>query len=166
MAHFTLKEVVPQAPPGISCRYFLVDPEQTDRRTVLVVEFSGEYPEGSLGNKHGAYIATSALHGLHAFAASCVILDFRELSYNWGNTLLQVFEDISQFKDAGAEPGTLPFPVLAVTSEKCRSAFLSLVTAIGQPVPSWHFDNLNDAIEAGVKAANDWLRNGTLMKED
>jgi hypothetical protein len=157
MKRYTLTEVVPEAPEGISSRYYLVDPLQTDRYKILVVAFAGEYPEGSRGNRHGWYVATSTLHGLHAFQANCIILDFTELSYRWGNTLLQVFQDISQLMDAGGEPENFPFPVMVVTSEKCRDAFLSLVTPIGKPEPPWHFDDLNLAIEAGIRAANDWL---------
>lgn len=157
MKRYTLNEVVPDAPEGISSRYYLVDPLQTDRRKILVVAFAGEYPEGSRGNRHGWYIATSTLHGLHAFRADCIILDFRELSYHWGNTLLQVFQDISQFMDEDGESDASPFPVMVITSEKCRDAFLSLITPTGQPEPWWHFDDLDLAIEAGIKAANDWL---------
>ncbi len=157
MPHYTLVESTPSVPPGITCRYFLADAAQTDGRTILVVAFQGEYPDGSRGNAHGAYIATATLHGLHAFDADCLILDFRGLSYRWGNTLLKVLQDVSQFKDAEAGPDEPPFPIAVVTSEKCREAFLSLVTPMGRPTPGWHFDDIDAAIQYGVKKANEWL---------
>jgi hypothetical protein len=157
MTRFALEESSPAVPPGISSRYLLSDTRETEGRLILVAAFDGTYPEGSLGNRHGAYIATTTLHGLHVFDADCVILDFRGLSYRWGNSLLQVFQDVGQFKDAAGEPGAPPFPVLAVTSDKCRAAFLSLVTVTGQRPPAWHFDDLDEAIQAGARAANAWL---------
>ena len=75
MPNYSLIQATPRVPDGISCRYFLVDPSQAGRRTLLVVAFEGEYPDGSRGNAHGAYIATSAIHGLHAFDADGVVLD-------------------------------------------------------------------------------------------
>jgi hypothetical protein len=157
MAQFALTEAFPPEPPGITSRFFLPDPDLTDRMRILVVSFAGEYPDGSRGNAHGAFIAVSAMHGLLAFNAHCVVLDFRDLTYRWGNTLLGVFDDISQFKDAGAEPDSPPFPIVVVTSEKSRDGILSLVTPLGQPAPEWHFEDLDAAIEYGVRKAGEWL---------
>ncbi|SFP72490.1 hypothetical protein SAMN05216567_108160 [Variovorax sp. OK605] len=157
MSRFTLTEVTPSVPEGLRCRFLLADRAQTQRMTVLVVAFEGDYPDGSLGNNHGAFIATRTLHGLHAFCADCVVLDFRAMTYRWGNTLLQVFQDVSQFMDSDGEPGAPPFPVLAVTSEKSRAAFLGLVTPHGRPVPPWHFDDIDAAIACGSRKAEEWL---------
>lgn len=154
---YALTEASPPEPPGVSCRYFLVDPEHTDRNTILVVAFDGEYPDGSRGRAHGSYIAAATLHGLHAFHAHCVILDFRGLAYRWGDTLLGVFQDISQFKDAGTDPDEIPFPVVVVTSERCRDGILSLLTGHGQALPEWHFQDLDEAIQYGVTQASNWL---------
>jgi hypothetical protein len=157
MPRFTLTAAVPQIPAGISCRYFLSDPAQTDRQKILVAAFAGEFPDGSRGNPHGRYIASCTLHGLRAFSADCVILDLRDLTYRWGDALLAVFDDIAQFKDAGGDPGCPPFPVAVVTSEKCRDAVLSLVTPRGREPPEWHFEDMDSAIEYGVRKANEWL---------
>ena len=157
MSRFPLTEVSLPAPKGLTCRFLLAERGQTDRMTILIVAFDGDYPDGSLGNAHGAFIASSTLHGLHVFDADCVILDFRGMSYRWGNTLLQVFQDIAQFKDTGSEPGEPAFPVLAVTSERSQAAFLSLVTPQGQPAPAWHFDDMDAAISHGVQMARESL---------
>lgn len=157
MSPFKLTEATPFTPAGLTCRFLLAERAQTDRMTVLVVAFEGEYPDGSLGNAHGHFIAAQALHGLHALDADCVVLDFRGMTYRWGNTLLQVFQDISQLKDSESEPGKPPFPVLAVTSEKSRAAFLGLVTHSGKTAPPWHFDDIDAAIAYGARKAKEWL---------
>ena len=157
MTRFTLTEATPLVPEGLRCRFLLADPAQTDRMRVLVVSFEGEYPEGSLGNGHATYIATSTLTGLKAFDADCVILDFRAMTYRWGNSLLQVFHDVAQFRGEEGEPGAPPFPVLAVTSERSRAGFLSLVTPTGRPAPDWHLEDIDEAIAHGVRRAREWL---------
>lgn len=157
MNRIPLTEVSLPVPTGLTCRFLLAERSQTERTTILVVAFDGDYPDGSLGNAHGAFIASSALHGLHVFDADCVILDFRGMSYRWGNTLLKVFQDIAQFKDAENEPGEPAFPVLAVTSARSQAAFLALVTPRGRPAPDWHFDDMDAAISHGTRMASQWL---------
>jgi hypothetical protein len=130
---------------------------QTDNARVLIVAFKGEYPDGSLGNAHGHYIASETMHGIHAFDPHCLVLDLRLLAYRWGNTLLRVFQDISQFKDSGAAPGEPVFPVVVVTSMLCRNAFLSLMTPSAAAPPAWHFDDMDEAIAYAVKASDEWL---------
>lgn len=157
MPHFKLIQSTPCVPEGISSRYLLVDEQQTGRRRILIAAFDGEYPDGSLGNPHGAYIASASLHGVHAYDADCLILDLRGLSYRWGNTLLKVFQDVAQFKDAEAEPNEPPFPVIVVTSDKCRDAFLSLVTPTGRASPEWHFEDMDAAIHYSLKKVEEWF---------
>jgi hypothetical protein len=157
MPNYSLIESALKVPDGIACRYFLVDPQQTDRNIILVAAFEGTYPDGSGGNAHGTFISSAALHGVHGFNADCLILDFRRLSYRWGNRLLAVFRDVARFKDAGCEPDEPPFPMVVVTSDRCKDAFLSLVTPVGQPTPEWHFEDMDAAIEYGIKKAEEWL---------
>jgi hypothetical protein len=97
------------------------------------------------------------MSGIHAFDPDCVVLDFRLLAYRWGNSLLRVFGDIAQFKDAGADPGEPAFPVAVVTSALCRPAFLSLVTPLGSDAPPWHFDDVDAAITDAVRRSKEWL---------
>ena len=157
MPRYALIESTPRVPDGISCRYSFVDPGQARDHHLLVASFEGDYPDGSRGNAHGHYIATAALHGLAAFGADGIVLDFRGLSYRWGNTLLRVFQDIAQYKDAGAEPGRPGFAVTVVTSDKCRDAFLSLATPPGRPAPAWHFDDLDQAIDDALARIDAWF---------
>lgn len=142
-----------QKPEGISCAYGIV--EDSSNAEILIVSFAGTYPEGSLGNRHGQYIASSTVHGLAVFDPWGVVLDLRELHYTWGNTLLLAFEYIDRFM--AGDPGDPRFPVVVVTSDKCRDAFLSLVTPAGGEPPEWHFDDIAAAMEHAVRKANEWI---------
>ena len=154
---YNLKEKNYAAPDGISCKFYMPDRAGTDNMDVLVVSYTGAYPDGSRGDAYGSYIAVMAMYGIVAFNPDCIILDFSNLEYQWGNTLLKVFQDISQFRDADKEDDEPCYPVLAVTSNKSRNAFLSLVTPVGGEEPRWHFEDINKAVEYGVLAAKEWL---------
>ena len=156
MGTYFLHEVHVRPPDGLTCKFSMLD-KQDDRPPILIVSFGGEYPDGSSGSAHGHYIATMSLQGLSAFDPWCIILDFREMTYHWGNTLLKVFQDISTFMNAENKPDEPAFPILAVTSERSRSGFLSLVTPAGSAEPDWHFNKIHEAIKAGVVAANAWV---------
>ena len=151
-----IRQVDFESPVGISCSIGVVDDSSTsDLPSILVVSFAGTYPEGSRGNNHGHYIAASTVHGLAIFDPWCVVLDFRDLDYRWGNTLLLVFEYIERFM--GGDEGDPSFPVVVVTSDKCREAFLSLVTPTGGQPPEWHFDDVDAALSYAVLRANEWI---------
>lgn len=152
-----LTELTIPCPENISCKYYIPHGIDTQRMDILIVSFFGNYPDGSMGNEHGAYIAHMTVHGLLAFAPDCIILDLRELEYRWGNTLLRVFQDISGFKDQDKEQDEPYFPVLVVTSQKSRGGFLSLVTPSGAKEPDWHFAKMDDAIKRGITLAQQWL---------
>jgi hypothetical protein len=145
-----------EVPKGIACKFYHPMGIDTNNMDILVVSYSGIYPEGALGIAHGSYIAVMAMHGLHLFTPDCVVLDFRELQYRSGNTLLRVFQDISAFKDDEKEPDAPFFPVLVVTSEKSRNGFLTLVAPNGSPEPDWHFSSVQDAVSAGARLASQW----------
>ena len=147
-------EALYEKPTEIECRFHFPKTDGEILRRVLIVSFSGVYPPGSEGNRHGEYIAIMAIYGLVAFEPACLVLDFSDLSYSWGNTLLRVFGEIDQYKNEKGEP---PFPVLAVTSEKCRKGFLSLVTPVGAPEPEWHYHSLEQAVPAAITAGQQWL---------
>ena len=148
-------EVVP--PEDLECKFSMVQKQVEDIPPILVVSFVGNYPDGSAGNRHGRYMASMTLLGLSEFEPWCVILDLRNLEYRWGNALLQVFQNVSAFMSKENEAGDPPFPVIAVTSEKSRSGFLSLVTPSDGEEPAWHWNSLSEAVEAAVVAANHWI---------
>ncbi|HEY6971884.1 MAG TPA: hypothetical protein VJA94_21915 [Candidatus Angelobacter sp.] len=147
-------EALYKKPDEIDCTFHFAETNGEILRRVLIVSFSGTYPPGSEGNRHAKYITIMAMYGLVAFEPACLVLDFSDLSYSWGDALLGVFAEVGRYKNEKGEP---PFPVLAVTSEKCRKAFLSLVTLIGAPEPEWHYRSLEQAVPAAIAAAERWL---------
>lgn len=158
MPRFRLQRATYEKPDGIDAECFLVDPSQTEKMDVLVVAFSGVCPDGSRGNPHGRYVSYVTMCALHAFGPECLVLDFRDLEYRWGNSMLGVFQDVSQFMDAGLREGEAPFPVLVVTSGR-SSGFASLLRAPRPGERDFRFDDLDRAIEAAIAAAQYWLDN-------
>lgn len=144
-------------PAGIDVTYSEVEEpaDDDDFPLLLCVAFHGVYPDGSKGNDHGEFIARSTLTGLTHFEPWGLILDLRELEYRWGNTLLKVFDYVARFERP--DPGEPSFPIVVVTSDKCRDAFLSLVTPTGSTAPAWHFEDMEAAIEHVAKLASEWI---------
>lgn len=60
-------EALYEKPTGIECRFDFPEVNGKILREVLIVSFSGAYPPGSRGNRHGEYIAVMAMYGLLAF---------------------------------------------------------------------------------------------------
>lgn len=126
---------------------------KTQENSVLIGSFSGSYGIGSLGNGDGIFISAVTLAGLAAFEGGCLVLDFSNMDYKWGNTLLKVFNDVSQYMN---EPDAPAFPIIVVTSDRSRDAFLSLVGSTEEGAKEWHFQNMAEAIEAAQSAAQHW----------
>ena len=154
--HLEIRPVEITTPDGIICRYgILSDAADSSLPSILVVEFAGVYPYGSSGNAHGHFIVHSTIRGLAAFDPWCLILDLRELKYEWGNALLSVFNEIDNYMNDDDDDPRFPFAV--VTSQKCRAAFLALVTPMGAPPPDWHFDDFEIALKQAIEWANEWI---------
>ena len=153
MSQYHLAEVFPTLPDNILVKTFQVENED-----ILIVQFEGEYPSGSEGNQHGKFISEQTLYAIHVFDPCCLILDFRYLQYYWGNTLLAVFQDIAQFKDAGNDPNDATFPILILGSDLCRDGLFSLC-GVKVDKPDWYFENLDECVEAAISKANFWLNN-------
>jgi hypothetical protein len=132
-----------ERPPEVEVRYATL--AGAGYVTVLVVSVSGVYPAGSAGNIHASWIAVEVLRGLAAFDPCCVVLDFRELEYSYGDAILKVFGNIDRFM---SEPAGAPFPVFTVTGEKSRAGFRSLLE------PKWHYSKLEKALAAAGRVAD------------
>lgn len=127
MTSFTLKPLQPKCPDSLIHRLGFVEENQCKNYFILIAVFEGEYPDGSLGNGHGHYIAAATLFANHYYQPDAIILDLRGLRYRWGNTLMRVFTE-TRWQEAGDdEEDDLRFPLHVVTSELCRDAILSLM---------------------------------------
>ncbi len=157
---YQLKEIKKEQPSNIKCKYFSSKEKLKDNIDVLMVSFYGEYPDGSLGKKHATYISDKVFSGFINFDPEAIILDFRELKYSWGNSLLAVFQNIAQFKDAENEEGEPNFPVIILTSEKSKNGLLSLLTpATSNEIPDYFFEDEQKAIKSAEERGVYWLNN-------
>jgi hypothetical protein len=129
---------------------------------VLIVRFAGEYGVGSAGNGDAAFMSAMVAAGLDAWPPAGVVLDLRELSYEWGDMMSQVLGRTLFEKAAPpemiAQPGprvsasamaSRPIPTRVVVSDHCREALTSLVRDEMQDEPErWLFDTLENAVAA------------------
>jgi hypothetical protein len=59
--------------------------------TALVLQFSGVYGVGSAGNSDATFMRVITLAALSAWRSDAVVFDFRELTYEWGNSIWSLF---------------------------------------------------------------------------
>jgi len=137
----------------LQCTYGAPD-DDSGLVDVLVVSFAGTYGHGSLGNSDATYIVAKTMAGLAAYEPCSLILDFQEMSYEWGNSIKRVWQHVSDYLD---EPDEYSFPVFVVTSDRCREAFLSLFGKTEAEASVWHFRNLDDALVTAKNAAKEYL---------
>lgn len=157
---YELTEIKKEQTTNISCKYFTPKEKLEENIIVLVVSFFGEYPNGSQGKKTGTYISDKVISGLINFDPEAIVLDFRELHYSWGNSILGAFQDIQQFKDAGNEEDEPEFPIIILTSEKSRNGLLSLLTpATSTETPDYIFEDKNEALKKAEESGRYWLNN-------
>jgi hypothetical protein len=157
---YTLLKQTETKPSSITCSYFMPKEELADKIDVLIISFFGEYPPGSLGKKQATYISKKTISGIIDFNPDAVILDFRELTYQWGNTMLNVFQDIALFKDGENTENDPSFPVLIATSIKSKNGLWSLLTpSTSNSVPDFIFEDIHLAITEAAKRGAYWLNN-------
>ncbi|MCI2229130.1 hypothetical protein MC378_08125 [Polaribacter sp. MSW13] len=155
---YTLIEHSAHKPTSLDCKYFLPKEAFADKIDVLVISFFGVYPDGSLGKDHAKYISKKAICGIIDFNPDVIVLDFRGLTYRWGNSLLRVFDDISMFKDGGNDEGEANFPILVVSSSTCKDGLQSLLTpASSTSVPDYLFEDIDIAIKTAAERGKYWL---------
>ncbi|TMM29550.1 hypothetical protein FDT66_10550 [Polaribacter aestuariivivens] len=147
-------------PNNISSKFFLSETKIPEEVDVLTVSFFGNYPQGSSGSDTAKYISKQIISGFINFDPDAIILDFRALTYNWGNSLLRIFQDISQFKDCGNTEEEPNFPVLILVSEKSKAGITSLLTPSNSEKPlEFIFEDENLALKEAFKKGKYWLDN-------
>lgn len=115
---------------------------------ITILEWSGKFGIGSLGNDDGQFMRITTLAALGAWPAHGVVFDLRNLQYEWGDKIWEMFRrgmDLS-----GVE--TLPFATLI--SDQCYPGFATCMSII-EPV----FDTIEAAVEDVARRAHDQLEN-------
>ena len=91
---------------------------------ILVVKFSGHYPDGSAGNASARFMYAMGNAALSAWDPSAVIIDLVDLHYQWGDMLEMVFSvGANRYVDA-------PFPMAALVGPHCSEAIRTLLHGI------------------------------------
>lgn len=98
-------------------------PEHEPRATpeFLLVRFRGAYRSGSQGRPDATYISAVVRMALAAWFAPGLIIDLRELQYEWGDEMGWIF-GLGAWH-AGAQ---IRAPVAIVVGDGCRDALSSL----------------------------------------
>jgi hypothetical protein len=117
---------------------------------MLVVQFLGHYRRGSRGKPDADFMRAKVAEALALTEPFCLLLDLRPLHYSWGDSILSLFQMISRFMD---EPEAGPFPVVVVTSWRCRAALLSVCGHTEDSAREWHFRTLKEGLKAARAAA-------------
>jgi hypothetical protein len=116
-------------------------PSATERK-VLVVSFEGLYRPGARGNKDAGDMIAFIQEGLQAFSPDGLILDFRNLEYDYGDMMDGVLES------AEGTWGGRALPAVVVTSHLNRSGLTGLVcNVMGDDAAHWLYQRMETALE-------------------
>lgn len=114
---FIMKRFEVEPESQISHELFLMEMPSKKYVNILVAKFSGEYGYGSGGNIDAEYMYATLISALSFSGASGVILDFTELSYQWGDKMGLVL----------SAPADRDLPLVVVGSELCEKSLKSLI---------------------------------------
>ena len=93
---------------------------------ILRLAFKGEYGFGCKGNPDATYLHSVIASALLAWEPEGVVLDFRNLRYEWGDEMAGVLFSTSRFLHFVNAGGGLT-PTVVITSELCLEGLTSLV---------------------------------------
>lgn len=106
---------------SIDHAYFETSLPSSPHLEVLVVRFSGTSGFGCANNSDAIYMDAMIRAGIAAFNSVGVILDLREMGYEWGDTMLCPFAAGSRYYVDS------DLPIVAVVSEINRKGLTSLM---------------------------------------
>ncbi len=139
----TIRELNLSDLSALRSRTFLCEFGGKHNPSALIFEFSGRYGIGAEGNDDAAYMAAVKSAWLAVCHVNAVVFDLRQLEYEWGNSIWNVFywgwDDDARELPKG-EPRDV-FPTALVISDLCRKGFS---TCQGMVPPM--FDDLGEAL--------------------
>lgn len=110
---------------------------------VTVLQWNGVFGDGSRGNDDGVFMRVTTLAALSAWHANGVVFDLRNLHYQWGDKIWEMF-------GRGIDPsGVEDLPYATVVSEKCIPGFRTCMSII-EPA----FDTMEEAINDVVNRSH------------
>lgn len=139
-------------PRGISARQQAVSSAHVENAGfIAVISFHGKIPDGSEGKSHAEFVTLQCLEALARLDAICIIIDFRDVQYKWGNSLLRVFDTLRKhlYYEWHDVKGATPVKFLA--SDKSAG----LYSLIGNP--NTFFETMEAAVESCGSDLELWL---------
>ncbi|MEQ9316001.1 MAG: hypothetical protein RLN72_09110 [Henriciella sp.] len=150
MGLFGAKDARP-VPKGIRVKFHRADKTVRNHHMIAVLSFHGAMPDGSLGKQHGRYIAAETAYWVTWLDALAMVLDFRDLDYKWGDSMLRVFQVMNQYLRESWSEMNRPVPIKLLSSDK-SIGLRSLI-----PNEEIFFDTMDEALRACDRDLQDWL---------
>jgi hypothetical protein len=119
----------------------------------MLARFEGNYRHGSQGNGDGLFMAATLAAHFAVLEPFCIVLDLRELNYEWGNTILKA---INFFFEYGRDESEVKRPVIVVATGTTRQAINELERLVnsGRRI---HCETLSDALAFAEREAEVYL---------
>jgi hypothetical protein len=124
--------------------------DSDDSFYAISVAFTGSHGYGSRGNGDSQYISAMVHAALAAWRPSGLILDFRELTYEFGNGIADAI-----FAARDDDSGDWLTPTRIVVSSACRAGISSLLDFLKLDPSVWLFDTVEGAYEAVRQLAHE-----------
>lgn len=123
--------------------------DETEQLDIIIIAFQGEYGVGSLGSGDGRFISAITHAALSAWLPAGIILDFRTLSYEFGDTLLDAV-------NAGCDASVgIRVPMRIVVSERSRNGIVNLLKYAKQDPKMWLYPTMEGAMDSLIAAIGD-----------
>ena len=120
--------------------------------SVLYLKVVGKYGYGSRGNGDGIYLFTQLAAYFYAYDPITIIVDLREMEYEWGDLLSKT---ILFFKYIGRDEYELEQVVNIVVSEHNEDAIKGILQFFGRDTLCFH--SLEEAKENALKVVRAYL---------
>lgn len=104
--------------PTVTYDYKIKHLRDTHLVDTLIISFHGKYRDGSAGSPDAGLIKGIVKTGVAVFDPFSLLIDLRDLEYNWGDNLDLSFEDAEPKRSA------------VLVSDKCRRAMSTLAFGI------------------------------------
>jgi len=148
----TLIRVKPDKQPrGISAKHYRLSSDIPNSGFIAVISFHGKVPDGSKGKRHAEFITLECLEWMRRLNAICLIIDFRDLNYQWGDSLVRVFDSLRKHYHYEWHDLDMNVPIKLLASQKSCGLF-SLINN-----PSLFFETTDAAIESCQAHLERWM---------
>ena len=104
--------------PTITFDFKITYLRDTQLVDILIISFNGKYRDGSAGSPDAGLLKGVIKTGVSVFDPFSILIDLRNLEYNWGDNLDLSFEE------------TEPTKAVVLVGEKCRRAMSTLAFGI------------------------------------